>query len=108
MFIYNLCTRADVEDREQQDITEVLAPSQFRNEKVGFEPCSKIEDLNLEVKRKFTNRDGENLDGESSRRYRVGNVLVYSFSSCSQMRYLYQMGLLDTCLSYFGLKEFKS
>lgn len=67
----NFWTRADVDDCEQQELTEVLAPSQAsdRDQEVGLEPCSQLEDLNLEVRRK----EGENL-GESSRRYCIGEV----------------------------------
>ncbi|KAJ0604699.1 putative protein kinase TKL-Pl-4 family [Helianthus annuus] len=51
-------TRGDVDDGDQQEITEG-----------GFEPCFKLEDLNLEVRKSCDDKDGENLEGESSRRY---------------------------------------
>lgn len=39
-----------------------------RDQEVGFEPCSQLEDLNLEVGKNSADKEEENL-GESSRRY---------------------------------------
>lgn len=39
-----------------------------RDQEVAFEPCSQLEDLNLEVGRNSADKEEENL-GESSRRY---------------------------------------
>ncbi|KAI7730714.1 hypothetical protein M8C21_004672 [Ambrosia artemisiifolia] len=53
----NFGTRTDVDDGDHQELTEG-----------GFEPCFKLEDLNLEVRKSGLDKDIENIEGESSRR----------------------------------------
>ena len=77
-----------------------------RNQEVGFEPCSKLEDLNLEVGRNSVDKERVNLEGESSRRYRAGEVccvhslpahLFYISLKMGIARYLVQSFLCHIC-----------
>ncbi|KAI3736649.1 hypothetical protein L2E82_26588 [Cichorium intybus] len=91
----NFWTRADVDDCEQQELTEVLAPSHARDQEVGLEPCSQLEDLNLEVRRNSVDKEGENL-GESSRRVDVPDMPIHEviFSAIDKPKLLSQLSAL--------------
>ncbi|XP_024972204.1 serine/threonine-protein kinase STY46-like isoform X2 [Cynara cardunculus var. scolymus] len=92
----NFWTRADVDDGDQQGLLEVLAPSHARNQEVGFEPCSKLEDLNLEVRRNSVDKERVNLEGESSRRVDVPDVPIHEviFSAIDKPKLLSQLSAL--------------
>ncbi|KAJ0939865.1 putative protein kinase domain, ACT domain, protein kinase-like domain superfamily [Helianthus annuus] len=78
-------TRGDVDDGDQQEITEG-----------GFEPCFKLEDLNLEVRKSCDDKDGENLEGESSRRVDIPVMPIHEviFSALDKPKLLSQLSAL--------------
>ncbi|GJX97945.1 hypothetical protein Tco_0354964 [Tanacetum coccineum] len=67
--------RADA-DEDQQELTvgPAVSDSSDKNREMGFEPCSKLKDLNLEVKRNFLDKDKEDLDGDSYTRSSVADT----------------------------------
>ncbi|KAL4559110.1 hypothetical protein LXL04_031243 [Taraxacum kok-saghyz] len=130
----NFWTKADVDDCEQEELTEIAAPVHARyinedliyiylflqfspsskcgiiycrfcyfllhiilvihsdkNQEDGFEPCSQLEDLNLEVGR----NSGEAL-GESSRRVDVPDIPIHEviFSAIDKPKLLSQLSAL--------------
>ncbi|KAJ9560271.1 hypothetical protein OSB04_005431 [Centaurea solstitialis] len=92
----NFWTRADADDGDQQELVEVLVPSHARNQEVGFEPCSKLEDLNLEVGRNSVAKERVNLEGESSKRANVPDVPIHEviFSAIDKPKLLSQLSAL--------------
>ncbi|KAK1406838.1 hypothetical protein QVD17_38446 [Tagetes erecta] len=99
----NFWTRADG-DEDQQDLTVGLALSHAsdKNHDVGFEPCSKLEDLNLDFRRSSLDKDTENLDGDSFTRQDDIQVPVHEviFSAVDKPKLLSQLSAL---LSDIGL-----
>ncbi|MFS7912719.1 putative dual-specificity kinase TKL-Pl-4 family [Helianthus anomalus] len=81
----NFWTRGDVDDGDQQQLTEG-----------GFEPCFKLEDLNLEVRKSCDDKDGENLEGESSRRVDIPVLPIHEviFSALDKPKLLSQLSAL--------------
>ncbi|KAI3760854.1 hypothetical protein L1987_51254 [Smallanthus sonchifolius] len=85
----NFWTRADDDDDDddgdQQELTEV-----------GFEPFFKLEYLNLEVRKSCVDKDGENLEGESSRRVDIPAMPVHEviFSAIDKPKLLSQLSAL--------------
>ncbi|KAL8215613.1 hypothetical protein R6Q57_022450 [Mikania cordata] len=102
-FLENFWTRADGEE-DQQDLTVGLTLSQTSDKKheVGFEPCSKLEDLNLNFGRNSFDRDKENLDGDSFTRQDDIHVPIHEviFSAVDKPKLLSQLSAL---LSDIGL-----
>ncbi|XP_023759386.1 serine/threonine-protein kinase STY46 isoform X1 [Lactuca sativa] len=89
----NFWTRADVDDCEQQELTPTDASD--RDQEVGFEPCSQLEDLNLEVGKNSADKEEENL-GESSRRVDVPDMPIHEviFSAIDKPKLLSQLSAL--------------
>ncbi|XP_076940980.1 serine/threonine-protein kinase STY46-like [Bidens hawaiensis] len=79
----NFWTRGD--DGDQQELTEG-----------GFEPCFKLEDLNLEVRKGCIDKDIENLEGESSRRVDIPDIPTHEviFSAIDKPKLLSQLSAL--------------
>nr|GEY99013.1 serine/threonine-protein kinase STY46-like [Tanacetum cinerariifolium] len=97
----NFWSRADA-DEDQQELTVGPAVSDSRNREMGFEPCSKLEDLNLEVKRNSLDKDKEDLDGDSYTRQDDSHVPIHEviFSAVDKPKLLSQLSAL---LSDIGL-----
>lgn len=64
--LQNFGTQAD---DDQQELTVGPKLSHDRKPEMDFEACSKLEDLNLEVRKTSLDKVKENLDGDSFRRY---------------------------------------
>ncbi|KAI3686071.1 hypothetical protein L1987_79741 [Smallanthus sonchifolius] len=99
----NFWTRADG-DEDQQDLTAgfALSHSSDKNHAMGFETCSKMEDLNLDLRRNSLDKDKENLDGDSFTRQDDIHVPVHEviFSAVDKPKLLSQLSAL---LSDIGL-----
>eukprot|EP00261_Vitis_vinifera_P031002 XP_019072245.1 PREDICTED: serine/threonine-protein kinase STY8 isoform X2 [Vitis vinifera] len=112
-FLENLSTKVDGND-DQQSMSvlstarpccnadnEGVVPSHNRNE-IDFEPCSKLEDLNLDVKKDSTDMERRCLMENSSRRQETSNVPIHEviFSTIDKPKLLSQLSAL---LSDIGL-----
>lgn len=73
-----------------------------RNCEIDFEPWSKLEDLNLEVRRNSTDMERQNLEEDSLRRQEISQVPVHEviFSTVDKPKLLSQLSAL---LSDIGL-----
>ncbi|KAK9080772.1 hypothetical protein SSX86_000530 [Deinandra increscens subsp. villosa] len=102
-FLENFWTRTDG-DEDQQDLTVGLTSSHAsdRNHEMGFEPCSKLEDLNLDFGRNSLDKDKGNLDGDSFTRQDDIHVPIHEviFSAVDKPKLLSQLSAL---LSDIGL-----
>ncbi|XP_076898928.1 serine/threonine-protein kinase STY46-like [Bidens hawaiensis] len=100
-FLENFWTRADGEE-DQEDSTAVLAHGSDRNNETGFEPCAKLEDLNLDFRRSSLDKDKEDLDGDSFTRQDDIHVRIHEviFSAVDKPKLLSQLSAL---LSDIGL-----
>ncbi|KAK9270111.1 hypothetical protein L1049_025685 [Liquidambar formosana] len=114
-FLESFWTRADGNDDQQSTIVlptsrpscdadnEVVVPSHIRNRdcESDFEPCSKLEDLNLDVRKNSTGMEGRYLTENISRRqeatHRIHEVI---FSTVDKPKLLSQLSAL---LSDIGL-----
>ncbi|KAI3672621.1 hypothetical protein L6452_38717 [Arctium lappa] len=100
-FLENFWTRADG-DEDQQDEGIVLSHASDRKREMDFEPCSKLQDLNLEVRRNSLDNDKDNLEGDSFRRQDDLHVPIHEviFSAVDKPKLLSQLSAL---LSDLGL-----
>ncbi|KAJ0751493.1 putative ACT domain-containing protein [Helianthus annuus] len=100
-FLENFWTRADG-DEDQQDLIAGPALSHGRNHEMGFEPCSKMEDLNLDFRRNSLDKDKGHLDGDSFSRQDDIHVPIHEviFSAVDKPKLLSQLSAL---LSDIGL-----
>lgn len=99
----NFWARADT-DEDQQELTvgPAVSDSSDRNCETGFEPCFKLEDLNLEVKRNSLDKDKEDFDGDTFTRKDDSHVPIHEviFSAVDKPKLLSQLSAL---LSDIGL-----
>ncbi|KAF5807652.1 putative dual-specificity kinase TKL-Pl-4 family [Helianthus annuus] len=102
-FLENFWTRADG-DEDQQDLIAgpALSHGSDRNHEMGFEPCSKMEDLNLDFRRNSLDKDKGDLDGDSFSRQDDIHVPIHEviFSAVDKPKLLSQLSAL---LSDIGL-----
>ncbi|KAI3689383.1 hypothetical protein L2E82_47339 [Cichorium intybus] len=100
-FLENFGTQPDG-DEDQQELTVGPELSHVKKPEMDFEACSKLEDLNLEVKRNSLDKDKENLDGDSFRRQDDIHVPIHEviFSAVDKPKLLSQLSAL---LSDIGL-----
>lgn len=100
-FLENFWNRVDG-DEDQQDLSVGLELSHDRNRETGFEACSKLEDLNLEVGRSSLDKDKDHLDGDSFTRKDDIRVPIHDviFSAVDKPKLLSQLSAL---LSDIGL-----
>ncbi|KAI9199974.1 hypothetical protein LWI28_000959 [Acer negundo] len=114
-FIENLCTRADDNDDQQfvniistprpsLDAGDEVVPShkRIRDSAIDFEPCSKLEDLNLDVKKNSKDMGERYLTEIFSGRQEISHVPIHEviFSSVDKPKLLSQLSAL---LSDIGL-----
>ncbi|XP_071703283.1 serine/threonine-protein kinase STY46-like isoform X2 [Rutidosis leptorrhynchoides] len=97
----NFWTRTDG-DEDRQELPAGLTLSHSSNREMDFEPCSKLEDLNLEVKINSDDKDKEHLDGDSLSRQDDIHVPIHEviFSAQDKPKLLSQLSAL---LSDIGL-----
>ncbi|XP_059630517.1 serine/threonine-protein kinase STY46-like isoform X2 [Cornus florida] len=112
-FLENFWNRADGNDEEQ--VTSVpstsrpccnahtgVMPSYDRDRETDFEPCSKLEDLNLDVRKNSIDTEGRLLTDIFSRRQEISHVPIHEviFSTIDKPKLLSQLSAL---LSDIGL-----
>ncbi|KAL5843785.1 hypothetical protein ACOSQ4_009743 [Xanthoceras sorbifolium] len=114
-FVEKLCTRADGNDDEQfvniiytprpsLDAGDEVVPShkRIRDSAIDFEPCSKLEDLNLDVRKNSKDMGERYLTENFSRRLEISHIPIHEviFSSVDKPKLLSQLSAL---LSDIGL-----
>ncbi|KAJ4700931.1 putative Protein kinase [Melia azedarach] len=113
-FMENLCTKADGNDDQEfinisstarpsvDPDTEVAVPSHKRDSAIDFEPCSKLEDLNLDVRKNSNDMEDKCVAENSSRRQESLHVPIHEviFSTVDKPKLLSQLSAL---LSDIGL-----
>ncbi|KAL2489477.1 ACT-like protein tyrosine kinase family protein [Forsythia ovata] len=113
-FLENFCTKADdIDDEQVSSVPSALRPcGRVDNEDIpslnhrkcmgDFEPCSKLEDLNLDVRRNSNDRNRETPTEDILRRQEVPQVPIHEviFSTIDKPKLLSQLSAL---LSDIGL-----
>ncbi|KAK2989258.1 hypothetical protein RJ640_031010 [Escallonia rubra] len=113
-FLENFWARADVYDDQQvlsvpstskpcyEVDNEGVFPSDERNRKIDFEPCSKLEDLNLDVKKRANDMERSNFAEDFHGRQEMSHMPIHEviFSTIDKPKLLSQLSAL---LSDIGL-----
>ncbi|KAK3043839.1 hypothetical protein RJ639_000538 [Escallonia herrerae] len=113
-FLENFWARADVYDDQQvlsvpstskpcyEVDNEGVFPSDERNRKIDFEPCFKLEDLNLDVKKRANDMERSNFAEDFHGRQEMSHMPIHEviFSTIDKPKLLSQLSAL---LSDIGL-----
>ncbi|XP_044511906.1 serine/threonine-protein kinase STY46-like isoform X1 [Mangifera indica] len=113
-FMENICTNSDGTE-DQQDINVFSSPrpsldadnegvvsshKRIKDSAIDFEPCSKLEDLNLDVRKSTNDMEERYLTDNFSRRQETLNIHEVIFSTVDKPKLLSQLSAL---LSDIGL-----